>query len=85
MAAMAKRTVTLELDDDLIALIERYAGDRGIKSYVAEALEEKVDTDQRRAVLLEWLEELERGDPTDDPIKELVRRQAARTIAAVEG
>jgi hypothetical protein len=76
---MATRKVSVTLAGDSIERARRLAGSRGLSSYLDAALAEKLERDARRQALLDYLDEVEAADPTD----EVVRRRAARRAAAI--
>lgn len=63
MRSMASKKVTVTIPEDLLEEIRAEAADRGLSSYVAEALRAKRDRD-RLVELVDWLQE-EHGPVTD--------------------
>jgi hypothetical protein len=90
---MARRRVSITLDDDVIARARRWAEGRGgLSSYVQEALlerirrdeEEKLSAEERGRELLAWFEELEAADPSTPEEREEAKRWVARVLGEAE-
>jgi hypothetical protein len=71
--------VSVTLRAAAIEQARRVAGPRGLSSYLSAALQEKLERDERRRALLEYLQELEASDPASPEEK----RRAARRAAAL--
>lgn len=76
---MATQKVSVTLEADAIERARRSAGPRGLSSYLDSALAEKLERDEKRKALLDYLDELEVTDPTPA----VTRRRAARRAAAI--
>jgi hypothetical protein len=76
---MATQKVSVTLESTAIERAREAAGPRGLSSYLDAALEEKLERDERRQALLDYLDELERKDPTP----ELTKRRAARRVERI--
>lgn len=81
---MATQKVSVTLESTAIERARQAAGPRGLSSYLGAALQEKLERDERRQAFLEYLDELERADPTPERTKhravqraEKIRRTAA--------
>jgi hypothetical protein len=79
---MATQKISVTLETSAIERARRAAGPRGVSSYVDAALEDKLERDERRRALLEYLDELEANDPAPDPIKQRAGRRAAKIRSA---
>ena len=79
MGQMATRKISVTLDAAAIERARQVAGPRGLSAYVDAALEDRLDRDQRRLALMDYLDALESGDPTS----EQVRRRARRRVSAI--
>jgi hypothetical protein len=78
LVVMTTQKVSVTLDEDSIARARRSAGPRGLSRYVDEALAEKLERDERRAAILEYLDELEAAEPTPEDVRRDAEREAAR-------
>ena len=58
------------------------AGPRGLSAYV-DALEDKLERDERRRSFLAFLDELEAADPTSEQTKRRAQRRASKIRDAV--
>ena len=76
---MATQKVSVTLESTAIERAREAAGPRGLSSYLDAALEEKLERDERRQALLDYLDELEQADPTP----ELTKRRAARRVERI--
>jgi len=72
--AMPTQRISVTLDASAIEGARRAAGSRGLSAYLDGALQDRLDRDERRHVLLAYLDELEVANPTSPE----VRRRAGR-------
>lgn len=68
----------MTLESAAIERARRAAGPRGLSSYLDVALEEKLERDERQRAFLEYLDDLEKADPTPDLTKRRAARRAGR-------
>lgn len=80
---MTTQKVSVTLEAESIERARHAAGPRGLSSYLDAALQEKLERDERREVLLELLDELEQSDPTPADIRARAAKRAARLRSAV--
>jgi hypothetical protein len=81
---MATQKVSVTLDGEKLRRARDVVGPRGLSAYLDDALAEKLHRDEQRASFLEYLDELERHDPTPDAIRVRAAKRANRIRAAVE-
>lgn len=75
---MATEKVSASVDRKVLREARRLAGRRGLSAYLDAALREKLERDRRRRAILEYLDELDEGDPpTETDWAEIDRRMAA--------
>jgi hypothetical protein len=67
---LAKRKVSVTLGVDRIKQARELAGPRGLSSYINAALQEKLEREDRRQAIIEWLDELDAADPPTEEEKE---------------
>ena len=79
---MATQKVSVTLESTSIERARKVAGPRGLSSYLDAALEEKLGRDERRQALLDYLDELERADPTPELTKRRANRRANKVREA---
>jgi len=79
---MSTQKVSVTLESSALDRARKAAGPRGLSSYLDAALEEKLERDERRQALLEYLDELEATDPTPELTTRRANRRAARIIEA---
>lgn len=60
---MPVQKVSVTLDTERVAQARELVGRGGLSSFVDEALDDKLRAEQRRLDLLDYLEEIEAGDP----------------------
>jgi hypothetical protein len=60
---MPTQKVSITLEAESIAQARRFAGPRGLSSYVDAALAEKLEQDAKRLAFLAHVAELDAGDP----------------------
>lgn len=76
---MVTQKVSVTLQADAIARAKQVAGSRGLSAYLDSALSEKLEREQQRRAVLEYLDALETADPTPQDTK----RRAARRTAQI--
>ncbi len=79
---MATTKVSVTLEETAIARARRAAGPRGLSAYLDAALKSKLEADERRQALLDYLDELEASDPTPPAARRAAERRSARLRAA---
>lgn len=67
--AMPTQRISVTLDASAIEGARRAAGPRGLSAYLDGALQDRLDRDERRHVLLAYLDELEAADPTSPEVR----------------
>jgi hypothetical protein len=77
---MATEKVSASLDRKVLREARRVAGRRGLSAYLDAALREKLERDRRRRAILEYLDELDEGEP----LTEADWAQVDRRLAALE-
>ena len=82
---MATQKVSVTLEADAIERARRTAGPRGLSAYLDTALAEKLERDEKRQALLDYLDALEVIDPTPEVTKRRASRRAAAIRAQVAG
>ena len=75
---MTTQKVSVTLEAAAVARARRAAGPRGLSAYLDTALQEKLDRDERRRAVAEYLDELEAADPTAENVKVRAARRASR-------
>jgi len=80
---MATQKVSVTLEANAIADARRTAGPRGLSAYLDAALAEKLERDESRRSLLEYLDEVEASDPTPEATRRRARRRTERIRNAV--
>jgi len=82
--AVATQKVSVTLDVYAIDRVRRAVGPRGLSSYLDAALAEKLERDERRQAMLDYLNEFERVDPTSETIRRRGQERADRIRSQVE-
>lgn len=77
---MATQKISVTLDADAIARVRAAVGPRGLSSYVDAALQEKLERDERRRSLVDWLGELDAADPPTVDEQAVARARAADLV-----
>jgi len=80
---MATQKVSVTLESSAVERARVAAGPRGLSSYLDAALEDRLERDERRRALLEYLDEIEAADPTPEQARRRAGRRAARLHASV--
>jgi len=75
---MATQKVSVTLESSSIERARVAAGPRGLSSYLDAALEDKLERDERRRAFLDYLDEIEAGDPTSGQTKRRAGRRAGK-------
>lgn len=78
---MATQKVSVTLDADRLTRARAIAGPRGLSTYLDEALEAKLEGDERRRLFLEYLDELDAVDPPTPDERERAAQRAADLLA----
>jgi hypothetical protein len=81
---MAKRKVTLELDDDLVLEAQHFAADGDVRTYLVEAIAEKVAGDRRYENVMADLAQRAIDDPIDPAIRREAERQVEETLRRLD-
>jgi hypothetical protein len=79
---MATQKIPMALETSAIERARRAGGPRGLSPNADTALEDKLERNERRRALLDYLDDLEADDPTPDPAKQRAGRRAARIRSA---
>lgn len=83
MVGMGTQKVSVTLDEETLRRARRRVGPRGLSSYLDDALAEKLARDERRATILEYLDELETADPSSEEDKREAAAQVERILKAL--
>ena len=75
---MPTRKISVTLDSSAIERARQAAGPRGLSAYLDGALQDRLDRDERRHVLLAYLDALEATDPTSPEVRRRAGRRADR-------
>jgi len=73
---MATQKISVTLAAESIERARQTAGPRGLSSYLDSALVEKLERDEKRQALIDYLDELDAQDPAPDATKRRARRRA---------
>ncbi len=81
---MAKRTVTLELDDDVVDGAQRFATDGYVRTYLVEDIAAKVAGDRRHEKLMADLAQRAMDDPIDPDVRREAERRVEETLRRLD-
>jgi len=82
---MATQKVSVTLEGAAIERARQLAGPRGLSSYLDDALHEKLARDARQTAFIQFLDELEKVDPTPPDVQAHGRERAAAIRRRVSG
>jgi hypothetical protein len=82
ISTVSTQKVSVTLESTSIERARATAGHRGLSSYVDAALAEKLERDEKRRALLDYLDMLEAADPTPELTKRRATRRAVKIRAA---